>query len=71
MNIRHVDWYPDEWLSGTFELSVDESGAYITIVSMIYARGGPITMTSNWPRQFKCHGNTLNHCGDRMRSSKA
>ena len=58
MKIRHVDWYPDEWLSGTFELSVDERGAYITIVSMIYARGGPI-------------GNTLNRCGDRMRSSKA
>src|SRR5215472_4870366 len=40
----------DDWLSGTYELSLDERGAYVTIVSMIYARGGPITMTADWPR---------------------
>jgi len=40
MKIRHVNWYPDDWLSGTYELSLDERGAYVTIVSMIYARGG-------------------------------
>jgi hypothetical protein len=42
--------------SPAFELSLDERGAYITIVSMIYARGGPITQTSDWPRQFDCYG---------------
>jgi len=68
MKIRHVNWYPHGWLSGTYELSLDERGAYVTIVLMIYARVGPITQTADWPPQFKCHGHTLNRIIKRLQT---
>lgn len=43
MKIRRIDFYPSDWLEGTIELSSFDRGVYITICSLIYARGGPIT----------------------------
>lgn len=43
MKIRHIDWYPDEWLGGTIELGNAERGLYITACNLIYSTGGPIT----------------------------
>lgn len=42
MKIRRINWYADEWLSGTAMLKADERGVYITICSLIYSHGGPI-----------------------------
>jgi hypothetical protein len=39
--VRRVDWSPDEWLSGvTGVLTVDEVAVYITVINLIYSRGG-------------------------------
>ncbi len=32
---RRVNWYPDDWLSGTTELSLEEEGAYGRICMLI------------------------------------
>lgn len=40
--VRHVDFYPDEWLAGAATLKAAERGCYITICALIYSNGGPI-----------------------------
>ena len=41
--VRRVDWSPDEYMGGTFgNLTVDEHGAYIIALNLIYSSGGPI-----------------------------
>jgi hypothetical protein len=42
MKVRRVDFYPDEWLAGTFNLAADERGVYVTICALIYSHCGPI-----------------------------
>lgn len=37
-----VRWYADDFLSGCFDLTPDERGVYITIISQIISEGGPI-----------------------------
>jgi uncharacterized protein YdaU (DUF1376 family) len=39
---RHVDYYADEFLGGTAILSLEETGAYIKVISLIYSCGGPV-----------------------------
>lgn len=41
--IRRIDFYHDEWLTGTNELLNAERGLYITACSLIYSNGGSIT----------------------------
>src|SRR6185312_2038111 len=41
--VRHIDWYSDEWIAGTYELTNAERGLYITACCLIYSVGGPIT----------------------------
>jgi uncharacterized protein YdaU (DUF1376 family) len=41
--VRHIDWYHDEWIAGTYELSNAERGLYVTACCLIYSVGGPIT----------------------------
>jgi len=54
--VRRVDFSPDEWLSGTSELSVDEKGAYITVCALIYSRSGPIDDDEAWlSKACGCH----------------
>ena len=45
---RRVDWYPDDWLSGTTELSLEEEGAYGRICMLIYSKGRPIPDNDRW-----------------------
>jgi uncharacterized protein YdaU (DUF1376 family) len=48
VKIRRVDWSPTEWLEGTSNLTVVEKGCYITVCSLIYARGEPIDDDPQW-----------------------
>ena len=43
MKIRRVDFSPDEWLGGTYQLTNAERGLYITACALMYSVGGPIT----------------------------
>ena len=38
-----VRFFPSDWLAGTRGLSAIESGVYITLVALMYERGGPLT----------------------------
>jgi uncharacterized protein YdaU (DUF1376 family) len=42
MKPRRVDFWPDEWIAGTFGLDNAERGLYITACALIYSHGGPI-----------------------------
>ena len=42
MKVRRVDFYPDDWIAGTVDLTLEERGVYITACALIYSRGGPI-----------------------------
>jgi uncharacterized protein YdaU (DUF1376 family) len=46
--VRRIDFFPDEFLVGTAVLSLEESGAYIKVISLIYSRGGPIDDDERW-----------------------
>jgi uncharacterized protein YdaU (DUF1376 family) len=46
--IRRIDFSPDEFLSGTSELSLEETGAYWKVCSLIYSRRGPIDDDDRW-----------------------
>ncbi len=45
---RRADFYPDDWLAGTLELTLEEEGAYIRICALIYSKGQPITDNDRW-----------------------
>ena len=45
---RRTDFYPDDWLAGTLELTLEEEGAYIRICALIYSKGGPIPDNARW-----------------------
>jgi hypothetical protein len=45
IKIRHVDFYPTDWLEGTISLSHIERSVYITICAAIYAQGGPVEIS--------------------------
>src|SRR5258708_2190623 len=60
--IRHIDFYPDEYISGVAtEMTLEEQGLYWMICSLIYSRGGPIADDAGWLRaKFKkCHLRSL------------
>jgi uncharacterized protein YdaU (DUF1376 family) len=47
--VRRVDWYPDEYIGGTFgRLTVEEHGLYGVVLNMIYSSGGPVD--ADWLR---------------------
>ncbi len=45
---RRADFYPDDWLAGTLELTLEEEGAYIRICALIYSKGQPIPDNDRW-----------------------
>ncbi len=45
---RRVNWYPDDWLSGTTELSLEEEGAYGRICMLIYSKSQMIPDNDRW-----------------------
>jgi uncharacterized protein YdaU (DUF1376 family) len=57
--VRHIDWYADEWLSGTHELGNAERGLYITACCLIYSTGAPITR-ARLKAQCQDHGHAFN-----------
>lgn len=42
MSDTWIKFFPSDWLSGTVGLTAMEKGVYITILALIYDRGGPI-----------------------------
>lgn len=42
MSIRHIPFYPSDWLAGTRGLSAEETGVYITLICRMYEMAGPI-----------------------------
>ena len=48
------------------ELSNAERGVYVTLVNLIYAHGGAVTESKDWPRIFRCHSHTLNAALSRL-----
>lgn len=43
--MTHRPWYrrfPDNFITGTVALTLEEKGAYNVVIDMIYARGGPV-----------------------------
>lgn len=40
--VTHVRFYPSDWLAGTRGMTAAETGVYITMIAMMYERGGPI-----------------------------
>jgi hypothetical protein len=42
IKIRRVDFYPDDWITGTIDLSHDERSVYISLCAAIWAKGGPV-----------------------------
>lgn len=57
--VRRIDFWPDEWLAGTAELSPYDRGIYITICALIYSRGEWIGIEL-LARHSGVHGNALN-----------
>ena len=45
---RRADFYPDDWLAGTLELTLEEEGAYIRICALIYSKGQAIPGNDRW-----------------------
>ncbi len=46
--LRRTDFYPDDWLAGTVELTLEEEGSYIRICALIYSKGRPIPDNNRW-----------------------
>jgi uncharacterized protein YdaU (DUF1376 family) len=54
-----VRFFPSDWLAGTRGLSAAETGVYITLIMMMYDRGGPLT--DDAPRLARLCGSQVNH----------
>jgi uncharacterized protein YdaU (DUF1376 family) len=48
VKVRRIDYRPDEFLAGTSNLTLEETGAYWKVCSLIYSRGGPIENDDRW-----------------------
>jgi len=63
--VRHIDFYPDEWLAGTATLEPLEVCIYITACAMIYSHGGAV-LRDEIRRRVRCHGNAFNRAIARL-----
>jgi len=54
-----VRFFPSDWLAGTRGLSAAETGVYVTLVMMMYERGGPLN--DGAPRLARLCGSQVNH----------
>ena len=57
--IRHIDFFPDEFLTGTIMLTDAECGLYWRACSMIYSANGPVNK-AHLKAVSKTHGNAFN-----------
>src|SRR4051812_45862999 len=48
MKVRRVDFFFEEFHGGVSQLDCNERGALITLLCLIYARGGPIPDDDAW-----------------------
>ncbi len=65
--IRRVDFSPDEFLAGTTDLTLEETGAYWKACSLIYSRGGPVLDDEAWlARALGCHVRTWRKVRERL-----
>lgn len=62
---RRFDFYPDDWLAGTVELTAADRGVFITICALIYSRGKRINSTLV-AQHTALHGNALNASLNRL-----
>jgi hypothetical protein len=47
--IRHIDFYPDEYVSGVAgKMSPADQGVYWMICALVYSKGGPIDDDHVW-----------------------
>ena len=68
--IRHVDFYPDEFLAGVAGLGPAEIGAYWIACTLMYSRGGPIPDDDTWiARNCGCNPRTWRALKDRLVSA--
>ena len=70
MKVRRIDFYPDDWLEGTLELDGIAIGVYITLCSLIYARGGPITIDLLKHACRNDHGNAVVAAVNRLEKAR-
>jgi uncharacterized protein YdaU (DUF1376 family) len=63
--VRHVDFFFDEWLSGTHKLNYEERGVYITFCALRYGVDRPV---SREELRAECpgHGRTFNRIVDAL-----
>lgn len=65
--IRRVDFSPDEFLAGTTDLTLEETGAYWKACSLMYSRGGPILDDEVWiAKVLCCHVRTWRRVRERL-----
>lgn len=65
--IRRVDFSPDEFLAGTTELDLEETGGYWKVCSLIYSRGGPVADDESWiAAAIVCHVRTWRKIRQRL-----
>lgn len=65
--IRHVDFYPDEFLVGVVGLGPAEIGAYWIACSLMYSRGGSIADDDAWiAKACGCNPRTWRALKDRL-----
>lgn len=57
-DIKHVDFYAGDWISGTASLTLEERGLYITACALIYDNGGPVDR-DRLKRACGVHGRTF------------
>ena len=46
--MRRFDMYPDDWLTGTMDLTPEEEAVYLRICLSIYSKGCPIPDNDRW-----------------------
>lgn len=57
--IKHIDFYAGDWISGNTSLTLEERGLFITACALIYANGGPVER-ERLHRACGVHGRTFN-----------
>ncbi len=48
--IKHpwFKFYADDWLTGTMDITLEEEGAYLRVVALIFSKEGPIPDNDRW-----------------------
>jgi uncharacterized protein YdaU (DUF1376 family) len=52
MSLPYYPMYPRDFYEGTMELSLEEKGAYIMLLNLMYTRGGPISDEADYIARY-------------------